>query len=191
MHDDLLEMMVANYAKYNGNLDFDEFQVTQPVIGIPTMKIFGESMYSDTFNYPHFTWETNVDFVHYAGSWAVPIKYDMEDDELLYSLLDSINGVFFTGGATELFDDVTGATLLDSKYWITANKIFEYAKRQKDEKGVDFPLFGICQGFELLNALANEGHPETLSTLVIYHESRPIHWEVDPKEESTLFSEFS
>ena len=91
------------------------------------MKIFGDSMYTDTFDYPHFTWEANVDFVHYAGSWAVPIRYDMEDDEELYELLDSLNGVFFTGGATELFDGETGATLLDSKYWITANKIFEYA----------------------------------------------------------------
>ena len=88
----------------------------------------GLNMYTDTFEYPHFTWETNVNFVHYAGSWAVPIKYNMDADEDLYALLDSINGVFFTGGATELFDRETGAPLLDSQYWQTAKKIFDYSK---------------------------------------------------------------
>ena len=97
-------MMMLNYAKYNANLDVKEFQVSQPVIGIPTMKLFeGYSMETDTFSYPHFTWETNVNFIHTAGSWAVPIKYDLDDNDL-YELLGSINGVFFPGGATELFD---------------------------------------------------------------------------------------
>ena len=54
--------------------------MTQPVIGIPTLNVWRETMKSDTFQYPHFTWEANVNFVHYAGSWAVPIRYDMEDD---------------------------------------------------------------------------------------------------------------
>jgi len=121
-------------------------------------------METDTFNYPHFTWETNVNFVHYAGSWAVPVKYNLEDEDL-YALLDSINGVFFTGGATELFDLETGAPLTYTPYWKTAKKIFDYAKWKKDVHGIDFPLFGICQGYQLLNALANEGHSETLSQL--------------------------
>lgn len=157
------------------------------------MKLFERfDMRTDTFQeFQHFTWETNVNFVHYAGNWAVPIRYDMEDDEDLYALLDSINGVFFTGGETELFDRETGAPLLNSQYWKTAQKIFDYAKRQKDVFGVNFPLFGICQGFELLNALANEGHPETLSEVVIYKESRPLHWQVDDvKANSTLFEDF-
>ena len=52
----------------------------------------------------------------------------MADDDL-YDLLDSINGIFFTGGATPLFDAVTGIPLVNEPYWITAKKIFEYAKR--------------------------------------------------------------
>ena len=103
--------------------------MTQPVIGIPTMKVFeGMDMYTDTFEFPHFTWETNVNFVHYAGSWAVPIRYDLEDEDL-YALLDSINGVFFTGGQTELFDRDTGTPLPNSQYWQLAKKIFDYSKR--------------------------------------------------------------
>ena len=169
-------MMVLNYAKYNNKLDVDEFQVSQPVIGIPTMKLFdGMNMETDTFNYPHFTWETNVNFIHMAGSWAVPIRYDLSDEDL-YELLGSINGVFFPGGATELFERETGDVIPEAPFWKLATKIFDYAKEQKDEHGIDFPLFGICQGFELIHALANNGHPSTLSEVVIYKESRPVNW---------------
>ena len=110
-------MMVLNYAKYNNKLDIEEFQVSQPVIGIPTMKLFdGMNMETDTFNYPHFTWETNVNFIHMAGSWAVPIRYDLSGEDL-YELLGSINGVFFPGGATELFERDTGDVIPEAPFW--------------------------------------------------------------------------
>ena len=39
--------------------------------------------------------------------------------------------------------------------------------------------------------LANEENARTLSPVAVWHQSRPIHWEVDnPKTESTLFSTF-
>ena len=50
---------------------------------------------------------TNVNLIHYAGTWAVPIRYDLQDDDL-YTLLDSINGVFFAGGGALLIDMETG-----------------------------------------------------------------------------------
>jgi len=56
--------------------------------------------------------------VHYAGSFAIPIRYDIKDHDL-YSLLDQINGVYFTGGG--LFD------ILDTKYYRTAKKIYNYS----------------------------------------------------------------
>lgn len=64
-------------------------------------------MNTSTFKHPHFTWETNVNFIHYAGSWAVPIRYDLSDEDL-YALLDSVNGVFLAGGATDMIDFETG-----------------------------------------------------------------------------------
>ena len=76
------------------------------------------------FKYQHFIWEGNVNFIHYAGSWAVPIKYNIDDKDL-YELLDSINGVFFTGGAMPLIDRESGE---QSTYYKTAKKIFNYAK---------------------------------------------------------------
>ena len=157
-------MLMESFAKYNANLDITEFQKSQPVIGIATTPVFYEFMRTDTFNYPHFTWETNLHFIHYAGNWAVPIRYDLSDEDL-EKLLDSVNGVFFTGGATPLIDMETGEM---SFFYKNAKKIWEYMKRQKDEKGIDFPIFGICQGFEVIHYLANEDHKKTLSNLVIY-----------------------
>ena len=158
--DQRLEMLFETWSKYNENLDFESgFQETQPVIGILTTPVFDQVMRTDTFDYPHFTWETNVNFIHYAGSWAVPIRYDLNDADL-EALLDSVNGVFLTGGATPLIDMETG----EMSFWYkNAKKVWNYMKRQKDEKGIDFPLFGICQGFEVIHYLANEDHKKTLT----------------------------
>ena len=81
-----------------------------------------------------------MNFIHYAGSWAVPILYDISDDDL-YTLLDQINGVLFTGGGTDLIDMETGE---ESQYYQTTKKIWEYSIRLKDEENVEFPIFGIC-----------------------------------------------
>ena len=64
-------------------------------------------MRTNTFPYNHFTWETNVHFLHYAGSWSVPVRWDLSDEDL-EELLGSINGVFFGGGASELVNRETG-----------------------------------------------------------------------------------
>ena len=76
--------------------------------GIATTPVFHPMMETESFTgYPHFTWETNVNFLHYAGSWAVPVRYDLSDEDL-EALLGSVNGVFFAGGATPMIDWDTG-----------------------------------------------------------------------------------
>ena len=104
-------------------------------------------METSTFEYENFTWETNVHFLHYAGTWAVPLRHDLSDEDL-EELLDSVNGVFFPGGATDVVNRETGEK---SQFYLTAEKVWDYMKRQKDEEGIDFPIFGICQGFELIH----------------------------------------
>ena len=137
-----LDMMLDNYAKYNAQLDFTEngWQKTQPVFGIFATPVFDYRMKTSTFDYAHFTWETNVNFIHYAGSWAVPVRYDLSDEDL-EALLDSINGVFFAGGSTWKTMDWKSE---DTPFYHTAKRIWNYMKRQKDEKGIDFPIVGIC-----------------------------------------------
>ena len=160
-----MEMILNNANKYHANLDFTDFQKTQPVWGIATTEVFSPLMETKSFNYPHFTWETNVNFVHYAGSWAVPIRYDLNDEDL-YALLDSVNGVFLAGGATDMINFETGE---QSVFYKTQKRIWDYMKRQKDEKGVDWPIFGICQGFEMIHYLANNDDKDTLSTVKIFN----------------------
>lgn len=186
--DHRLQMLLDSFDHYNSNLDFASgFQKTQPVVGIFTSPIFFNRMRTDTFDYPHFTWASNVNFVHYAGSWSVPVRWDLSDEDL-YALLDSINGVFFAGGATELIDMETGEM---SPFYKTAKRVWDYMKRQKDEKGIDWPIFGICQGFEVIHYLANEDEKNTLSNVVLYKTSRPINIKVpDLKNNFELFSAF-
>ena len=151
--DNKLEMLLETFKKYNANLDFKGgFQTNQPVWGFATTPPFGELMKTSTFQYDNFTWETNPHFLHYAGSWAVPVRWDLSDEDL-EALLDQVNGVFFGGGATDLINQETGE---QSFFYKSSKRIWDYMKRQKDEKGIDFPIFAICQGFELVHQLANE-----------------------------------
>lgn len=137
------------------------------------------------FNPKHFSWEHNVNFVHYAGSFAVAIRYDISDEDL-YPLLDSINGVFLTGGGLDMFlPDGT-----QHQYYKTARKIYDYSINQKDKFNVSWPILGICQGFEVLHWLANDDYRDTLTNVRIYRESRPFKWTVDPKKESLIFKDF-
>jgi len=53
----------------------------------------------------------------------------------------------------------------------------------------EFPVFGICQGFEELHLFANDDKPDTLGYVNIYAESRPLSWQVNPKE-SRMFANF-
>ena len=81
----------------------------------------------DDFPYEHFLWEHNINFVHYAGSHSVPIRFDISDEDL-YPLLDQINGVFLTGGGLDIIlPDGT-----QHQYYKTARKIFDYSIKQMD-----------------------------------------------------------
>jgi hypothetical protein len=65
------------YSAYGLRLDETKFQVDQPAIGIFTMPFWSSDMKPDDFPYTQFIWEHNANFIHYAGSWAVPIRYDI------------------------------------------------------------------------------------------------------------------
>lgn len=75
-------------------------------------------MKTEDFKFDHFSWEHNINFIHYAGSHALPIRYDLPDEDL-YPLLDQINGVYFTGGGIK--------DLVSSPYYVTARKIYDYS----------------------------------------------------------------
>jgi hypothetical protein len=67
------------------------------------MPFWNESMRPETFEHSTFIWEHNVNFVHYAGNWAVQIAFDISEPDL-DDLLSQINGVFIPGGGLTLID---------------------------------------------------------------------------------------
>jgi hypothetical protein len=67
----------------------------------------------------------------------------MPESQLL-ELLPQINGVLFTGGGLTLINKTTGEW---HPYYQTARVIFHYAKQQKDRHNLNFPIYGICQGY--------------------------------------------
>ena len=85
-----------------------------------------------------------------GGLIPVRIPYDIPKEELL-QCLQRVKGVLWTGGAIEKskYDDVRPI------YVDTLRTTFEVAKRYND-KGISYPLWGICQGLEFL-ALFQEG----------------------------------
>ena len=63
-----------------------------------------------------------------GGVFPVYIPFNISDTDL-YPLLDQINGVFFTGGDLDLFNETTGKP---HNYTITAKKILDYAIKHTD-----------------------------------------------------------
>lgn len=90
-----------------------------------------------------FTW-FYVKWLEMAGARVVPIPYDA-NATVITSLLSSVNGVLFTGGGLNLTPNTT--------YYQTAQLIFN-TTIAANAKGVYFPLWGTCQGFQLLCVLA-------------------------------------
>ena len=72
------------------------------VIGILTQPPNGVN--KETFPGSHYILQINKEFVETSGMVsAIPIHYNMPADQL-YSLLDKIDGVHFTGGGLTLYN---------------------------------------------------------------------------------------
>ena len=70
-------------------------------------------------------------------------------------------------------------------------KIFEYSKMMKDTKGEDFPLMGICQGFQMFAMMVNNDDLSTLTASNVFNMMRPNTWMGDVKTESRMYANFS
>ena len=91
--------------KYNEDLEIERLQLDIPMVGILTMPT-NPAWKSDSFQWDHYSWEHNVNYIHYGGTYASIVKFDLEDEEL-YHILDGLNGVYFTGGPLDLIDPET------------------------------------------------------------------------------------
>jgi len=120
----------------------------KPVIGILSTPSDMHDLYDpNEFSYIKGSY---AEFIEAADGIPVAIPWDLPERELI-SLLDSINGVLFTGGDASLWEyDLDANDMLFSNFTQRAIFILRYAIHLND-KGVHFPMYGICQGHEIIS----------------------------------------
>ena len=116
---------------------------SRPIIGILAQPLTNKNILKE-FSFTQGKSHMHASYVKWlesGGARVVPIKDGM-DKKALNRLLASINGVVFPGGISNLGT---------SKYAKTGRDIFEYAIKAKN-----FPIMGICLGFQLLIKLTSK-----------------------------------
>ena len=101
----------------------------------------GSTNTSSCFTSFYFRW------LQAAGARAVVLPVDA-DASTLDALLDSVNGVLFSGGSLENLS-------FSSAYMTAAAHIYSRVL-QKNDNGTFFPLHGTCQGFQVLALLTSQ-----------------------------------
>ncbi|RYY33301.1 hypothetical protein EON62_04365 [archaeon] len=123
------------------------------MIGILTNPnyITGYTQYSSYFPASYVKW------LEMAGARVVPIPFDA-DATTVTTLLKQLNGAFFTGGGTN-FVNPDGSM---AQFSITAQLIFNESVTAW-QNGETWPLWGTCQGHELVSYLAANADISVLS----------------------------
>lgn len=89
-----------------------------------------------------------IKWLESAGARVIPVQLFRENDMKAYcyykKLFTSMNGILFPGG---------GVDLMNSQFAKTAKIFYNLAIHAKDENGDFFPMWGTCQGFELMSVL--------------------------------------
>jgi len=109
-----------------------------------------------------------VKWIEQGGGRVIPIRYDTDQTELEH-LISSLNGVLFTGGGLDLS--------LNTTYVETAMSIFKLSQKKPNDY---FPVWGTCQGFQLLNVLAADDS----GVVVPGFDSEDISWSLDISPDS-------
>jgi len=85
-----------------------------------------------------------VKWIESAGGRVVPIPHNATQSKL-QELFQYVNGILFTGGDLSLMPDTV--------YYQTALYLYNLAIAENN-KGIYFPVWGTCQGFQLLCILS-------------------------------------
>lgn len=112
-------------------------------------------------------------FVEAGGSRVVPIHIN-SDGAYYQNILPQLNGVLFPGGDVDVHD---------SGYGRAGKIIFDYALRANQRQEY-FPLWGTCNGFELLSYLAIDKN--VLTRCNAMNQPRPLNLTLAAKS-SRLF----
>src|SRR3990167_2492345 len=86
-----------------------------------------------------------VEWISQTGAIPVLIPHDIPK-ERLDKILENIQGVLITGGSSDLGE----STGTPSPIMQTISHIIQHSKTLKTQQNRDFPVFGICMGFQSL-----------------------------------------
>ena len=110
----------------------------RPVIGILTNPAGNWPPYTSYFASSYNKW------LESGGARVAPISYDLPPEEF-DSLISSVNGFLFTGGGND-FVDASGAP---NAFSLAAKRILDTVTTAAAQ-GEWVPLWGTCQGFQLI-----------------------------------------
>ncbi|XP_071830449.1 gamma-glutamyl hydrolase-like [Apostichopus japonicus] len=118
------------------------FVNNRPIIGVMTQESPSDvSQFGSTY-LP----ATYVKFVEASGARVVPILVNQSD--IYYeNMFHSLNGLLLPGGGLD-------EKLMTSGYGRAGKMFYDLATKNFDKYGDVFPIWGTCQGFELLSCLA-------------------------------------
>jgi gamma-glutamyl hydrolase len=128
----------------------------KPVIGI----VSSPSDFRNQYDPKEFSYikGSYAEFIEAAGGIPVAIPWDLPEGDLI-RVLDSVNGILFTGGDADMWefnsfkDDIVFTNFTQRTAFIVAYAI------HLNDKGTHFPVYGICQGFEVVTmGLAGKPH---------------------------------
>ncbi|CAG9322173.1 GGH1_3 [Blepharisma stoltei] len=117
-----------------------------PIVGIFTME-WDDFGYNTTKNYTSYIAASYVKHLESGGFRTIVIKYDIPYEEIDY-LMSRVNAIMLLGGRANLVKRKKG------KYQFTeyANKALYVVNKaiEMNDKGVYYPVFGTCLGFEAM-----------------------------------------
>lgn len=137
---------------------------------------------SDTDDSQHSYFDSNyIRWLEQSGARVYIIQPWFTEAQVL-EILPQINGVILLGGSRFLH--------LDGQYerivQIIINKIIEY----KDKMNIHLPLWGTCQGFELLHVIFAKTH-SVLSDFNSEEIKLPLKFDPSTIKSTRMFKEFS
>eukprot|EP00347_Sterkiella_histriomuscorum_P010196 403377236 len=101
-----------------------------------------------------------------------------------------VNQEFVEQGGSRGLELIDPDTMEQHQYYKKGKKILEYSISYKDSTGQDFPVFGVCQGYQLIILFAAKDQ-NVLETIQSIDENRSKNWKVaNPKKDSKIFSNF-
>jgi gamma-glutamyl hydrolase len=127
-------------------------------------------------NYSSYLAASYVQWVQAGGARAVPIIIG-KDEQYYRELFSSLNGVLLPGGS---------APLTGGGGYAEVGELFYHLAKEANDAGDSFPIWGTCNGFELLTVLSSKDHSR-LTDCDSQDDAVPLNF-LPAWEDSDLFS---